>query len=707
MARLLVLDDRVTNRNILTRLARSIDGQIEVEAFEHPRKALAWASKTTPDLVITDFTMPEMNGAEFIRAFRALPHAEEVPVVVVTVFEDRKLRYLALEAGATDFLLSPVDHEEFRARARNLLTLRAQQLELAKRAHALSQELSNTRAAVKQQIQELFDHVPAAMTVADRSGRFSLINTAARQLLQAHDEDATRFNDADLFPAAVQDRRLRINEEVMRTGRAATPFETQLEVDGVKRTLLVSKSPAFDKSGIVSHVVTAALDITDLRAAEARAEHAATHDLMTGLPNRALCRFRLVEALKADIGDATVAVHDIDLDRFKVFNDAHGQHVSDQVIAIVAERLKRIIGRRAVLFRYTTDSFVALQLDALGAKDIGALAGDLLTAFEQPYSLHDQRFHLSASIGVAVAPSDGKDASELLANASLAMSRAKQDGGQRVCFYDVSVDARRRERVLLEGQLNSAIERDEVVLHYQPQIDLFTGDVVGVEALARWNHPARGLLGPGTFIPLAEEAGLICALSQSLLRRACRDLCALQADGFGDIRVALNTSAIVLAQDGFTSCLFDTLAGHGVGADRLELEITESSLLHPDDGLIGLMRELTEAGVLFSIDDFGTGYSALAYLSQLPVHRLKIDRRFIADLGRDSRSRAIVSAILGMARALDLDVIAEGVERETQAQELRQMHCRTVQGFLFAKPMPLPALIAFLQARSARMSASA
>ncbi|MEM9625814.1 MAG: diguanylate cyclase, partial [Pseudomonadota bacterium] len=458
MLNVVVIDDRVTNRNILTRLAMSVEEGIRVKAFASPKPALAWLEQTTPDLVITDFKMPDMDGADFIRAFRALPGAGEVPVMVVTVYEERSYCYQALEAGATDFLLSPVDQLEFRARARNLLTMRKQQKLLEERAAALHQELSQNQERLalpttERRLRRLIDSTLTLINAVDRQGRFTHVNDAHRRIYGVNPTGVIGHDLAALYGADGATLHQVQNAKVFETGEMLSSFEQEITLpDGIeRRVLFTSKSPLFDDAGQVIEVITASIDITALKKAQAEMRRRVDHDPLTDLPNRNVYRRYVENALKrARRREARCAVLLVDLDRFKGVNDAFGLVAGDQLLKSVADRLASCLRESDVIGHLGGDEFVILQTDIRGPEESQALARRLGDSFGQPFVVDDEEIHISASIGITLFPADGPSADRLLKNAELAMYRAKAIGRNASCFYSPQMNLVARRTGLME-----------------------------------------------------------------------------------------------------------------------------------------------------------------------------------------------------------------------------------------------------------------
>jgi diguanylate cyclase (GGDEF)-like protein/PAS domain S-box-containing protein len=698
MPTVLVIDDRVTNRNILTRLAASVEEGVRVKAFASPQAALDSALESLPDLVITDYKMPGMDGANFTRVFRALPGAAEVPVVVVTVYEDRSFCYHALEAGATDFLLSPVDHVEFRARARNLLTLRKQQKLLEQRTDELRRELLSSteqhEAALRAselRLRRLIDTVPATISAVDRNGRLTLINSAHKQIYGVDPAAAIGLSLEQVYGEEQATRQLVLNAKVFETGETLPSFEQEVTCpfSHDERVLLTTKSPLLDEAGRVADVVTVSLDITELRRAEARMRHQAGHDALTGLPNRALFREYLDHALaRARRSDTAAAVLLLDLDRFKGINDAFGLPCGDLLLKAVAERLQSCLRETDAIARLGGDEFVVLQSDVRTADEPRALARRLIDSFGQPFVINGEELHTSASIGLTLFPGDGQAADRLLKNAELAMYRAKSNGRNSSCFFAPQMNLVARRTGLLERELRQAFAADQFTVHYQPQRDLRSGQIVGIEALLRWRHPRRGMVRPSEFVGLAEDIGLIGPLTERVLEHACRQHRRWQIAGLPDLRLSVNLSPLQFREGAIASLIENTLAETGLDPSWLEIELTEGVMLDNSEAVMSSLRRLHQIGVNFSLDDFGTGYSSLAYVKRLPIQRLKIDQSFVHKIGHDGQDEAIVRAVIDLGHSLSLKVTAEGVETADQLARLHQLGCDEAQGDLISPPLP-------------------
>jgi diguanylate cyclase (GGDEF)-like protein/PAS domain S-box-containing protein len=442
------------------------------------------------------------------------------------------------------------------------------------------------------------------------------------------------------------------------------------------------------ETGAVEEVVSVSRDITERKSAEEQIEYQAYHDALTALPNRLLFRDRLTVALAhAKRQQHLLAVMFLDLDRFKYVNDTLGHSVGDELLKSIAGRLQSMLREEDTIARMGGDEFTLLLADLGSAEDAAKIAQKLLDAIAQPVHLEGHDLYITTSIGIALYPNDGNSAEQLLQNADNAMYRAKEAGRNGYQLCTPAMNSRALERLSVENALRRAIERGELVLHYQPQIRLEDRSVTGMEALLRWNRPGIGLVSPLTFIPIAEETRLIVPIGEWVLREACRQAKKWQRTRFPSLRMAVNLSARQFQQSDLRKVIVSALEESGLNPSSLELEITESTAMLNTERTIATLRELREIGVKIAVDDFGTGHSSLSYLRHFPIDRVKIDREFVHELDASRSNRAIVSAIIAMAHGLNLGVTAEGVETEAQMQFLAEEGCEEVQGFLFGKPV--------------------
>ncbi|MCB1883569.1 MAG: EAL domain-containing protein [Geminicoccaceae bacterium] len=438
--------------------------------------------------------------------------------------------------------------------------------------------------------------------------------------------------------------------------------------------------------------VVAVRDLSERRQAEARIRHLAHHDALTGLPNRALFRDRLGQAIAfAARTGGQVAVLCLDLDRFKAVNDFYGHATGDTLLRKVSAALAGTVREADTVARLGGDEFAIIQAGADQPRGSAEFAARLVERLGRSCELDGIQVDVGTSIGIALYPDDAQDPDALLGKADLALYRAKADGRGTYRFFEPVMDERLHERRCLEVELGAVIAKGGLVLHYQPQACTRTGRIIGFEALVRWPHPKRGLVPPGDFVPLAEETGLIVPLGAWVLEAACAEAAAWPHD----LRVAVNLSPVQFARNDLPNLVADVLARTGLPPSRLELEITEGVLIADSERAISILSRLKELGVLIALDDFGTGYSSLNYLRRFPFDRIKIDRSFVADLGQP-KAASIIKAIIDLSRSLRIEVLAEGIETPAQLQALRTACCGEIQGFLIGKPMPAACLLEFL-----------
>ncbi|MCZ8253159.1 MAG: EAL domain-containing protein [Hylemonella sp.] len=460
---------------------------------------------------------------------------------------------------------------------------------------------------------------------------------------------------------------------------------------GMVRTLSISGTPIFDEQGVFCGYRGVGSDITERKAAEQRIEYLAYHDALTGLPNRLLVQDRFVQAMaQADRHQTRIALVYLDLDNFKTLNDTLGHEAGDELLREVARRLRESVRDSDTISRQGGDEFLLMLTDLPDTEVVAAVVLKIMDKLQEPVQLGQQEFSTSASIGVAIGPQDGRDFETLRKKADMAMYRSKEAGRNVYHFFDPTMDAEAGEHLLMRNGLRRALERDEFLLHYQPQYDLASGMLTGVEALIRWQHPELGLVLPGRFISVAEESGLIVPMGDWVLQQACQQAMRWQRAGLPPLTLAVNLSAIQFKRGQVEQSVLRALRASGLPPGQLELELTESILLQNVESVLSSVRALKQLGVKLAIDDFGTGYSSLAYLKQLDIDQLKIDQGFVRDLASDPDDAAIVRAIIQMAHSLNLRTLAEGVETEQIRDQLRAFGCDAAQGYFYSRPVPAP-----------------
>jgi diguanylate cyclase (GGDEF)-like protein len=437
-------------------------------------------------------------------------------------------------------------------------------------------------------------------------------------------------------------------------------------------------------------------EILERKQAEDRLTYMALHDDLTDLPNRTLLIDRLSQILtRVQWRNRLTAVLSFDLDHFNQINDTMGHQTGNLLLKAVSERFRTCVRPGDTIARLGGDEFVMVLADLARVEDVSKIAQKVIEAFSKPFAIQTHEFYVTTSIGISLSPNDGVDSQTLLRAADMAMFRAKEQGRNNYQFYHPALNSNAHERFSLETGLRQALVREEFLLHYQPQVDLGTGQIIGVEALLRWKHPDRGLVSPAKFIPLAEDTGLIVPIGEWVLRTACAQAKSWQTSGFDDIKITVNLSGRQFQQNNLIETIREILRETGLDHRCLELELTES-VMQNSETTIAMLRELTRMGIDISIDDFGTGYSSLSYLKRFPIRTLKIDQSFVRNVTTNADDPTIIKAIISLAHSLRLRAIAEGVETEEQLQFLRSLECDGMQGFLLSPPLPADEMIKFL-----------
>lgn len=470
-----------------------------------------------------------------------------------------------------------------------------------------------------------------------------------------------------------------------------------VRLDGTTRFVQVLAEVSTDETVHVERLFGTLQDISDQKATEERIRFLAYYDSLTGLPNRTLISDRIMTAASIARRHRTkFAVLSLNIDRLKTINDSFGLPVGDILLRDFAVRLKECIRDEDSVARLAGDEFLILLEDVEGANGASSTAQRILDAVQEAFHIDDHQIVITISIGISIYPEHGTDANNLIKNADAAMYVAKASGRGLFRFFTPEMNAMSAERLLLEHELRQALKNDELIVHYQPQLDLVTNTLSGFEALVRWNHPVRGMVPPNQFIPVAEEAGLIVSIGEQVMRKTCFQIKKWQAQGLPVVPVAVNVSSVQFRQANFLVTVRAALQDSGINLEHLELELTESLLLSNADVVLDVLGELKKMGLKLLIDDFGTGYSSLSYLKRLPVYKLKIDQSFVQGLPSDQDDVAIVVAIIGVATSMHMRVIAEGVETEEQLAFLRGCGCNEIQGYFYSKPLPLEAATEFL-----------
>lgn len=635
------------------------DGDEGVSAYERFR----------PDLVLLDVVMPRMDGFLVCSEIRRLPGGDRVPILMMTGLDDRSSIHRAYEVGATDFVTKPIQWVVLGYRVGYLLRAGRAFLDLARNEE-------KTRALLRA-IPDRILRIGAGGAVLD------LVSGDGSVEVPSEGDQAGR-SLSEILPGGISEEALRNIGEARKSG-GIQRFEYEIDsVTGRRSFEARIVSIADGESLLISR------DMTDRKKAEEQLSHMAYHDALTGLPNRVAFGERLFQDLaRAKRRGEVVGIVFLDLDRFKDVNDTLGHDAGDRLLVAVADRLRGAMRETDTLSRISGDEFCIIlpdQRDEHAAIEAGCRVHRALT---EPFNLDGQKSHVTASLGISLYPANGGSPEILVKQADIAMFRAKALGGNTFLPFSEEMSAEVAERVRMEKGLRSACENKEFVLHYQPEVDLRTGRIVGAEALVRWRTGEdRALVQPMQFIPLAEEIGAIVPISEWVIETACAQAAAWHAEGHAPFRISLNVSARLFHLYDLNATIRDILRRTGLSPESFELEITESVAMRNMESTIDTLWKMNGASIRVAMDDFGTGYSSLAYLQRMPIHLLKIDMSFIREMDRNPEDRTIVKTIIAMAHTLNIEVIAEGVERAEQLELLKSFGCDLAQGFLFSKAVP-------------------
>ena len=701
-ARVLVVDDEEMQR-ILARTSLEQAG-FTVDEAVNGAQALERFAENVPDLVLLDVRMPMVDGFEACKAIRQSPEGRHTPILMLTGLDDVESIEKAYASGATDFAVKPI----------NWLII-GHRLSYMLRASRAAERLrvSEARLGDAQRIAHLgyWEWKPLDNQLLISQEMCEILDLASGTQTMSREEFLARIHadDRDF----VEEAFARLQEE-----RDSSSTEYCLaNPDGAKKYVVQQAEVLFDhRSNEICYQGTVQ-DVTERKNAEEKIRLLAYYDVLTGLPNRRSFLEQLGQAIKrAQRRDEPLAVLFLDLDRFKRINDSLGHSAGDELLKEVASRLVRIVratdcvgrpfsldsGRDDLVSRFGGDEFVVLLSEFNRVSDAATVARRLSEDLAQPYELAGQTVLMTASIGIAVHPNDGVSAESLIRNADTAMYCAKDRGGSNFQFYSESMNSSALEQLRLESQLDEALNREEFVLFYQPQIDVSSGSIVGAEALLRWRNRRHELIPPGSFIPLAEETGLIVPIGEWVLNSACQQVKRWHESGYPELRMAVNLSSRQFTKGELSTVVSTALDESQLTPGLLDLELTESILMEDREQPIRCLQALKSLGLRLSIDDFGTGYSSLSYLTRFPLTSLKIDRSFLAEVPTNPQHVGVTRAIIAMAKSLQLTVTAEGVETEEALDFLRTHGCDEAQGFLFSRPVPADEFFELLETNRRR-----
>ncbi|MBB1076341.1 EAL domain-containing protein [Rhodoferax sp. 4810] len=653
------------------------------------------------DLVILDLRMPDINGHEVMDYMNV--HQMDANVIITSGDSGIEAAIGSLRRGAYDYLRKPYPREELLKAVQNAL----QQRRLTTENKLIAAQLESSERIYRY----LVDSSPDIIFTLDHLGSITFINHRIQPLLGFTAEELVGKHYAELVHSRDLERANYVFSDGQQHQRWSRTLELRLKsshagdegrvfsVELMSVPFATQIMPAEGDPQNQEHlgIYGVARDITDRKRADELIAYQAYYDVLTDLPNRVLFKDRLnLALLQAKRKKGGLAVMFVDLDRFKVINDSLGHQMGDGLLQQATARLKGCLRHSDTLSRFGSDEFNVVLPELDSVQDPTRVAQAFLNVLREPFELGGQVIHITASIGVSVYPKDGESVDDLIRNADLAMHAKKSQGRNGYKFFELSMLNQSFEQISVESGLRLALSSGELEMYYQPQVDVKTGRVMGAEALMRWNHPQRGFLGAGAFLPFAEESGLIIAISDWMLEAVCRDLLAWNTLSDERPYLSINLSPHYLDRGDFYDKLKSTLERYKIAPSQLEVEVTENICIRNPQAAIEQLHKLCQLGVRVAIDDFGTGYSSLSYLHRFPIHVLKIDRSFIMPIEDDSLQFPVVLAIISIAKGLGLKLVAEGVETEVQKRYLEQAGCQTFQGYYYHRPMQQSALMGLL-----------
>jgi diguanylate cyclase (GGDEF)-like protein/PAS domain S-box-containing protein len=676
---ILLVEDNPGDARLLREMVNE-QGERETE-FTHVQ-TMAEAEKFLKewkfDIILLDLGLPDASGLDAVRrAHSAAPHT---PLVVLTGLDDETLAGKALQEGAQDYLIKG------QIEARGLVRALRYAVERKGMEEALFVE--------KERAQVTLNCIGDGVVCTDIAGIITFVNLVAEVMTGWTYQEALGRLMSDVFK--ILDATTR--EPIPNPMELAVALDRTVHLpsnsilirrDGFEIPIEDSVAPIHDREGLATGAVIVFRDVSVARAMAQQMTHSAQHDFLTGLPNRMLLNDRVNHAiLLAPRHLKKVALLFLDLDGFKHINDSLGHPIGDKLLQSVGKRLVDCVRSSDTVSRQGGDEFVVLLSEMEQPEDAAITARRMLHSVAEAHLINDRDLHITTSIGVSVYPDDGLDAEALIKNADTAMYQAKENGRMSYQFFKSGMNVRAVERQSIEESLRHALEHQEFALHYQPKINLKTGDITGAEALIRWSHPIRGMVSPAQFIPVAEDCGLILPIGIWVLREACKQAKAWMDEGLPLKTIAVNISGMQFRNDNFLHDIFSILSETGLDPSSLELELTESVLIKRADTAVSVLQTLRSRGVQIAIDDFGTGYSSLSYLTKFPIDALKIDQSFVRQISNIPGDATIVNAIISMGQSLNLRVVAEGVETQNELSFLQAHNCEEAQGYFFSRPVP-------------------
>jgi diguanylate cyclase (GGDEF)-like protein/PAS domain S-box-containing protein len=658
-------------------LAAGDAGSFEVECVRQLSQGLERLSKKGIAAILLDLSLPDSEGvATFDKLFAASP---DVPILILAGDGSEALAKEAVRRGAQDYLVAThLDTYSLQRALRNAVERKG---------------IEDALFVEKERAVVTLNSIGDAVLCTDIFGNITYLNIVAEKMTGWLRAEAIGKPLADVFRIIDGSTRQTARDPMeMAVEQNATVGLTincvLIRRDGYESAIEDSAAPIHDRSGRVIGAVIVFHDVSAARTMSLQMTHTAHHDVVTSLPNRLLLNDRITQSISMALRQSRpFAVLFLDLDNFKIVNDSLGHAGGDELLRSVSKRLLSCVRASDTVSRQGGDEFAVLLPEITHAEDAATCAAKILIALNAPYIIGVRTVHVGASIGISLYPRDGADSETLLKSADMAMYHAKERGRGNFQFFEAAMNLRAVQRQSMESELRRALKNQEFLLHYQPKVNLDTGEITGVEALIRWQQPDGGLLPPADFVPIAEDCGLIVPMGRWVMREACKQARAWQDAGLRHLRMAVNVSAVEFREKGFVDYVRMILSDTGLEAHYLVLELTERVLMENAKSTALVLEELKAMGVQLAVDDFGTGYSSLSYLRQFPIDVLKIDQSFIQKITSNLDASTIISAIIGMGRNLHHIVIAEGIETHEQITYLQSQHCEEGQGYLLSPPV--------------------
>jgi diguanylate cyclase (GGDEF)-like protein/PAS domain S-box-containing protein len=684
---LLIDNDPAAAGRIGAALGAAGVGAFEVEWVRALSEGLERLSQKGIAAVLLDLSLADSQGIEtFDKLFAVAP---DIPILILGGDVPESLAKEAVSRGAQDYLLpGHLDSYSLPRALRNAIERKF---------------VEDALYVEKERALVTLNSIGDAVLCTNISGNITYLNLVAERMTGWLRAEAIGRPLAEVFRIIDGDTRQTARDPMeMAVEQNKTVGLTVncvlVDRDGFESAIEDSAAPIHDRSGRVIGAVIVFHDVSAARAMTMQMTHSAHHDVVTNLPNRLLLNDRITQSISLALRQSRpFAVLFLDLDHFKKTNDSLGHAAGDELLQSVSKRLLACVRGSDTVSRQGGDEFAILLPEITHAEDAANCATHILTALHAPHLIGGRSLHIGASIGISLYPKDGVDAGTLIKNADMAMYHAKERGRGNFQFFEAEMNFKAVERQSMESELRRALKEDEFLLHYQPKVNLETGEITGVEALIRWNQPGQGLVAPAQFVPIAEDCGLIVPIGRWVMREACTQARAWQDAGLRHLRMAVNVSAVEFREKGFVENVRTVLAETGLEARYLVLELTERVLMEHAKSTAAVLKELKAMGVHLAVDDFGTGYSSLSYLRQFPIDVLKIDQSFVHQITSNTDDSTIITAIINMGRSLRHIVIAEGVETDEQRTYLQSHHCEEGQGFLFGRPVAAPQFGRLLQ----------